>query len=504
MSAEEHFQRLVRPQLDQPDKFYSYRYVNQQGYFFRGRTERKTLQRKQLEKMCPKPLLTALGNGNVHFPYELKDEILRQIGHDVKSGSVMYWNQIAYDTPDQGCRLAFDIDTKRVLRDTEILVLAQELRQTLQKYFTDFDARPIHVFVAKCGPRIRTKRLSTGVHMVCHVQVSIAQAKQISFGYKMQLKHCHKLDLKGIEVDSNIYKERANQVSLRMVYSYKIESCPMCLNQTAQRQTCDLCQRDGQVISRSTYEPMMVVDGRTGEANNDLFMVYTQDFVKLVHTYSIWPEPGDKRTDYSKPNNHPPYTLEQEHKLSGNKRKRGPCKGTKMVTLKENIAHELIQQHINELSYNSQRPWKEVYVSNIQLTEKKHLAFINVKGVGCTTCPYAQKCHTSNSVYFQITRRGIMSVGCHSTKLSQCSPAVSDRIKFELPGRIRDEIFGIKGPPSLYKLSSVDVAPKPFNSKDFTRRKAARVEYHSRVKNSEIQQRHIETMTEFYNNLGKK
>lgn len=505
MSATEYFQRLERPALDQQDKYYSYRYFNLQGYFFASKTERKTLQRKQLEKICPKPLLTAFANGNVHFPYEQKHEILRQIAHDVKSGSVMYWNQIAYDVPGQGCRLAMDIDTKRVVRDSEILVLAQELRVTLQKYFTDFTSRPIHVFVAKCGPRIKNKRMITGIHIVCHVKVSIAQAKQIVFGYKMQLKHCHKLDLKDIEVDSNIYKERSNQMSLRMVYSNKVEDCPMCLNKTAQRQTCQLCERDGQVISRFTYEPMLVVDGRTGQASDELFLAHTQDFENLVCTYSIWPEPEDQRTDYAKPTNHPPYTLEQEHKMTGNKRKRGQGKGAKRVALKNNpVTYQLVEEYINSLTYNSQQLWKEVYVNKVELTENKLLAFINVKGVGCTTCPYAQKSHNSNTVYFQITRRGIMSVGCHSAKLSQCSPSAQDRIKFELPGHIRNKIFGISGPPSLYKPFGVDLEPKPFNSKDFTRRKAPRAEYHSRAKNSEAQQRRIQTMTEFYNNLGKK
>jgi len=204
------------------------------------KNELSKAQRRNLED-CPLPRVTSFSGGNYHFPYADRDEMLRRLAMDIEEGSPMYWNQIAFDKEGEGTRLVVDIDSDgRVVEDTVICRISRILWQTLKEYYPkDFDQTPIDIFVAKCGPRVKKGKLCTGIHMVCHVKVSFDQARQLIHGYKLRLDKESGLDMSGLTVDAGIYKEGSKQASIRMIYSRKVDDCPLCGGPKKEREdTC--------------------------------------------------------------------------------------------------------------------------------------------------------------------------------------------------------------------------------------------------------------------------
>lgn len=506
MNVNDHFQKQVHPRLDRNDEFFSYRYFRTHDYCH-SKADVMTPAKRNLLKICPKPLITAFTQGSVYFPYDRRHEVLKHIAEDAEAGSVMYWNQIAYDLEGKGCRFAVDIDVEnRVLTNKDIETLAAVLRQTLKAYYPRYGSKPIDIFVSKCGPRLKEQHLSTGVHVVCHVKVTIEQAKQLIFGYAMRLKRCNTFDMNGVEVDSNIYKEKSRQVCSRMLYCNKIEDCPLCKNVTDKRQYCKFCDRDGKVISKSTYEPCMCLNPKTGLNDQQYFRSLNPSFTDVISNYSIWSEDEDVRSDYARPECDPMYTIENEWKQEnkGRKRKAGSSTRTparkKTVSLKNtDSSYVLIEEFINGLVWQGKKMWSDLMVDNIELTEGKRNAWIRVSGLGCTSCPYAGKNHKTNRIYFMLTRRCCLTVYCYSKSPEYSCAKPDTRVQFEVPGKIRDQIFGMDGPPSFYQSAPLSAGPPKFSFKKFVTRKAPNNQTMRRREDEDAHEQLLRTLTEFYN-----
>jgi len=507
----EHYRQKVTPRLDREDEFYSYRYF-QKNRYFHGKYDEITPEKKQLFKLCPKPQLTAFTHGSVFFPYEERAQILKMIAYDVQVGSTMYWNQIAHDVEGEGCRLVIDIDSDtRVLNKVEIYQMSRVLWRTLKTYFTEFDTRPIDIFVAKCGPRIKKGNLSTGVHIICHVKVTVEQAKQIIFGFKLRLTQEDTFNIRGIELDAAIYKEKAKQCSARMVYCNKIEKCPLCEDKVEKRQGCNFCNRAGQVISRSTYEPMSCVHPETGHHDISYFQKKNPDFLQIVKNYSIWPEACDTRSDYVKPAVDPMYTVQKEYKnagpgnATGRKRKGHAAADGKLKKVKHSDpSYTLLEEFIHSITWKSKRWWDGIVIDNIALTENERVAWVYVSGMGSTMCPYAMKDHGDNRIWFGVTRGGWLTVYCHSKKKEYPCNNVKpkDRIKFELPGRIMQKIFGLTGPPSFERAPKE--SERHFSFQEFVKRQGHGHETHARPDDTVDHNREklLQRLSEFYD-LGQ-
>lgn len=506
-SLADHYRKEVKPVLDRNDQFYSYRYFHCHR-FFHGKYDEVTPDKRKLFKLCPKPRITAFTQGSVYFPYEDREEVLRMIAYDVKVESVMYWNQIAFDVKGEGCRLVIDLDSDtRVLCTVEIHKMARILWKTVKEYFTDYEQNPFDIFVAKCGPRIKKGRLSTGVHMIAHCKVTIEQAQQIIFGYELRLKKDETLNMRGIEVDAAIYKPKSRQVSARMIYCNKIEPCPLCQDLIEKRMACNFCQHGGQVISKSTYVPMSCINPTTGKNDPAYFQKKNPDFLQIVRNYSIWPTEEDQRHDYAKPPVDPVFVVPKRGKNAGadtsasRKRKTGSLGNAqkKLKKLKHtNESYELLEEYLRNINWKGQRWWDGIDVDTIALTENSRVAWVYVSGLGCTMCPYAMKDHENNRIWFNVTRRGLMTVYCHSKKKEYPCSNPKERIKFELPGRITQKIFNLDGPPPLDQGRGDE--DRRFSFQEFIKRKSHSQDHHMRPKDEDTLKREntLKRLSEFY------
>lgn len=490
----DHYTPVVKPHINTAEEFFSYRYFTKKKYFH-GKYDVLTDTKKALLKVCPKPRITAFTQGSVYFPYEEREEILRMISYDVMSNSTIYWNQIAYDDPGEGCRLVIDVDSDtRVLDNVVLEHLAKVLWKTLKAYYPDFDANPIDIFVAKCGPRIKKSNLSTGVHIIAHVKVSIAQAKQIISGYNLRLKLDNNIDMKGLAIDAGIYKDRGNQCSLRMIYCNKVEKCPLCGDKIEKRQGCNFCNKMGEVISKATYEPFSVVDPNTGMHSKEYFHKKNTDFLQIVKNYSIWPEPGDEKHVYVKAASDPIY-----NEGSGSLLQKRPgqlnlsTKPLKKIRATD-PSYALLEEYIRDIVNDGQKLWDGISIERIGLTENERMAFVYVTGLGSTNCPYAKKDHENNRIYFTLTRKGILTCYCHSTK-EEYGCKTKDRIRFPIPGHVFEKVFGIQGHPSFYKTADVE---KNFSFDEFVKRQ--KTNPNMKVEDEEDTEREklLKRLSEFY------
>jgi len=461
----DHFTQFVTPKMGLQDQFYSFTYFHENKYFH-SKLEKPTQEKKQLLKSCPGPRITAFTQGSIYFPYEKKDEVLKMISYDVQAECPMYWNQIAYDVPGEGCRLVLDVDSDRVLSNTEIFKMVRILWLTLKEYYADFKTNPIDIYIAKCGPRIKKKKLSTGVHAVCHVTVSIPQAEQIIYGYNLRLKQDPAIDMKDVNVDAGIYKKGAKSCSTRMIYCNKLEKCPMCEDDTERRRACDFCNKDGIAISKSTYEPMGCIHPETGKSDADYFHAKNGEFLNIVHNYSIWPEENDGKHTYAKPCGDPQYESDKQKQV-GQKRK-GEVLNKQLKKIRTtDPSYALLEEYIHDLSWKGNRSWSGITITNIALTENERIAWVYITGIGSTMCPYAMKDHGDNRIWFSVTRNGVLTAYCHSDKYG-CK--TKDKIQFEIPGRITQHIFGLDGPPSLSKKDAGVMDERNFSFQDFMKR----------------------------------
>jgi hypothetical protein len=500
ISLTDHFTRVVTPKTDDEEKFFSYRYFKAMKY------NRPPLESKRSDKdkvtlrnntTAPRPRITSFNKGSVYFPYEDREEVLEKISWDAIKGCVTYWNQIAYDTEGEGCRLAFDIDSNgRVLDDNEVHNLARLLWKTLKVYYTDFEQRPIVIYIAKCGPRIKKDKLSTAVHLIAHVKVTIEQAIQITHGYTLRLKESTSIDMTDLEVDAAIYKLSSRQCSLRMIYSNKIDTCPMCEDAVDRRRTCQFCDRDGHVISKSTYVPMGCLDPATGKYSYEYYNEHNPSWIKIFKNYSLWPEDGDDQHTYERPMTDPDILAEKKG-ANGSRRQPAAIPGKKRKPVEPNHAsYELMAEFLGKVVWNNKRWWDGITVDRIQLAENEKTAFIAVAGLGSTMCPYVKRDHSSNRIYFSLTPHGRLTCQCYS-KNCKSMP----RIFHQVPGSICVQIFGSQKHPSMYS-SSAELADRNLDFNEFIKR---RRDYTHHVDKKELEkQAQLKMLAEVYQLNGNE
>jgi len=457
-----HYSPLVKPHANSTEQFYSYRFFLKNRWFHSGKSKIDKAK-AQLLQSSPHPRITAFNQGSVHFPYEDREKVLERIAWDVMAETVMYWNQVAYDVPGEGMRLAVDFDSDtRVLKNDEINRMAHILWKTLNEYYLDFATNPIDIFVAKCGPRVKKLALSVGVHFVAHVKVSIPEAKQIIYGFNLRLKLDQSVNLEGLTVDDSIYKEGAGQCSMRMIYCNKVENCPMCNNETARRQCCTFCDKMGETISKSTYTPMSCLDPKLGlVASKEYFESKHDDWLNVVKNYSIWPEVGDDTHQYAKPGTDP--TVPPKDKKS---KRYGPDDKNQRVVKRTkplpNDQYELLTEYLHNLVFKEKAWWTGIEITKVELSPNEKHAFINVTGLGSSMCPYAMRDHGENRIWFLLDYKGNLTVRCHSDK--GCKE--KEKITFAVPGNVYQKIFGLSTVPPFTQFKEA----KEFDFDGFHRR----------------------------------
>jgi hypothetical protein len=355
--------------------------------------------------------LTSFAGGKFHFPYEQRDHVLNRMALDAKIQCPMYYNQIAYE--DEGMRLAIDFDSERVISPEEILHFAIILQQLLCDFYTQFQSQPIMIFVSKSGPRLKRNhdQLSVGVHIICHVAVTLQQARQLIFSYNYRLVHDNSVNMDKLKVDAGIYRDekkpteseprgRPAFVNLRPIYCYKLDPCHL----SSHSDFC-ICKIKGQenvkISSRFPYVPQFVLcNSNTIDA--ELFSKYHSSFHDMFRNHSLWTMPSDHRTDYVLPLTEPKLPSPPSLPIAG------VIAGVVKIdhTTKSNpihIAYEPLEEYIRSLDIHH---WREVRIYNIQRPASSKSKFIiNLTGKGSGQCPFAKKDHGATRLFFILSIR---------------------------------------------------------------------------------------------------
>jgi hypothetical protein len=410
----------------------------------------------------------------------------------------MFYNQIGYE-PD-GIRLVVDLDSTTVLTDADQRSLVEHLERTLASFYTDYVAHPIPVFTACCGPRFKKGQLSLAMHMIAHVTVTIEQAKQLLYSYRLRLEREGFSALASLDIDASIYKEKAQMLSLRMIYSHKVDDCPLCKKDPAQQLGCTLCNQSGRVCSKQTYVPRIYSCGR-GPEPQEVFVTKHPSFQQIVLDYSVWSlEPSERRIDYVRPLEEPSYqTDEVKLTKTGKVKKVASASSAGTVPLAENNrAYEMIEDLISKVVWLNRKPWEGIRVSRIDV--KQNRAFVSVTNAGSTWCLYANKDHGSNRIYFTLDKQGVLTQQCYSDKDHGCKS--KPRIVFSASALVVEKVFGIQAPPNPFGKTS-----RPKGKFDFCTFMKRRMEEETELdpgrkkqkQDALAKQQRIEALATFYN-----
>ena len=477
------YRKMDIPDYESTDKYYSMRYFISKGYFH-SKCDEMTPEKTRIRNICPQSRLTSFCNGSVYFPYRKRYEVLKHISYDIQTDTPTYWNQRAFDVEGEGFRFVVDIDSDtRIFSTSEINKIAVVLWNTLREYYKDFADKPIEVFGSKCGPRMKKGKISTGLHFMCHVKVSVEEAMQLTFGFRMRLQKNAYINTNDIDIDGSIYKVKTRQANIRFIYSNKMEDCIKCMNITEKRMACTACDRRGILISKFTYKPVLCVN-HTGDVCPEHFKKHHPDFLTIVNNHSLWPEDSDIRTDFKKPQLDPLYTIDERKEVEsllnkGKKRKRAET--NKFTVLKvTNPSYELLEEFIRGIQWKGKRCWEGISIHKINVSAGSRTAQVFITGIGSTMCFYANKDHGTNRVWFHLNRSGVLTLHCNSKKVEYGCKS-KDRIKFDVPNRISNVIFDIENPPGFgITVEKVPVGRKvkptkkeDFNVQEFIRRKPA-------------------------------
>ena len=447
--ARDHFIIVEPPHTNDPNRFFTFRWILQNDMYVRSKEkDTQNLNRKFSDQ---KPRLTMLTGGTVYFTPSYIDDFYKKIALDFTSSppSPNCFNQMAFDTESEGCRLAFDIDSDRLLTAGEVGCLMFTVRKTLQVYYTDFEKNPLPVFCSINGPRIKKKKISLGVHIVVPVKVTVEQARQITTGFKIRLQAKagkNEFNMTDIEVDASIYKD--TYCNLRMIGSRKLESCPLCDGNAMDAMACTFCMGRANMMTTSSYQPFSCLTP-DGKDDPTFFQEQHKDWITILKNHSIWSNVSEKREDYAKPFSDPCYKElknEKEHRESIAKSTFKSKQQSAIITLPpRDKSYDVVEEFIHDCHFQGQRPWKDVTVTEIRTTSnsRQRTALILVKGPGSAQCMIADKDH-GQSIYFILNRNHQLTQGCHSDKYG-CKGNVT--VQFTVPGYITNTVFGIQGPP---------------------------------------------------------
>ena len=431
-----YFQEKPTENLTDPGHYFAKRYLKKNKFLF-NKTEKKPWR------------LTAFDGGCYWFPYEKRHELFKQIEKDVKTDTKTFWNQIAYFVEGEGSRLVIDIDSSRLLTSEDIQKFLYILRDCLKDYYTNFEKDPIGIFGSKCGPRMSKNKKSTALHFICHVNVSIAEATQLIFGYTLRLRSDKSVNMQDIVIDSGIYKANSEQVSLRLIYSYKLDTCVLCQGDEDERDSCTLCHGKGRIMSKMCYEPFIHL---VGDKENEL----DEDWYMMLQNNSIWPEECDTRKDYHLP--------PRELKLENQKKRKSGSGDKKVREIKTgnipNFAYQSLEEEIRKVAVNFECHWKDLVVKDI-IVRARGITSVYVDGNGSTICLYANKDHGTRQFFFTLKKNGEMTLMCQS-EYQDCKTASKERpIKFFIASWLCNTIHGIENTPTINE-SLKNIPPTSF------------------------------------------
>lgn len=406
---------------------------------------------------------TLWSGGTIFLPKNKRTELFELIADDIANGRKVYYNERGF--VDEGMRFMVDVDSKRLLTKAEILILCQHMYDVLASYYTQFATNPIPIFYSVSGPRIKNGIFCTSLHLVAHVAVTLNEARQMTrmILYKIHMRD--DLDMTHLVLDDQIYKD-TNCCHLRMIYSLKRETCPVCLNISPMG--CPYCKSSGFVVSKFPYIPKGAIANR--QRSKELFDEYHKTWLQMLLTHSVTVNDiKEWRSDYQKPPEDPVYELTHEMFIPPKNNVPGRVieknAPTHFLCGKGDIPSRTVTQltqFIRQLSWMDEtgqtvKPWAELIIMEIKRSNQKSIALINfLRTTGASYCCYANRDHSSNRIYMTLSAKGVLTVRCHSPKCSN----VAELKKFENVSRsIVDEVFQV---PTKDRMPPLQITlPKP-------------------------------------------
>lgn len=464
----EYFVPLEFPDIKRADVFHAYRFFVSCGMLVSKKDAETPARLEVKARSLNRIRITAFTWGSVYFPYQFRQKVLAKMAMEIESHTPMFWNQMAYHDPENGehIRFAIDIDSfARILSDEDLLLLTQTAYKTLRSYYTRFKDQPIEVYTAKCGPRIKKGKLTTGTHIYCHVAVTIEEAQQLTYAFWLRLSKLRRFSMEGLTVDPDIYKPLKRLCTMRFIYAAKVDDCPMCADFKKGNETlCGVCRGRRRVSTIHTYVPLLCLHPQTGECDREYFIAKNPNFTRLLSNYSLWAEPSEVRNDFQRPEEDAAVETtdflnkqqlkaavildDDPSKPAGTKRSRSATEVKGFKPVNDRTLVEQMEEFINSIVVQGRQIWKNSSVDRISMDTDKNRAYIFLTGPGSSDCPYAKKDHDGNRLYFTLNSKGSLALCCNSNKPEyRCK--TQPKLTFTPPGKLSRLIFGQPAPPDL-------------------------------------------------------
>lgn len=425
------------------DKYFLMRYLQSQQQLARKKSE-LTVAQRPIFAACPGIRMSMWDGYIASFPLSTIPEIYENIAADIDAETPMHINQIAYC--EEGARFAVDFDSTREISVPEIKILVHLLRDTLRDYFTQFQENPIGIFVSQCGPRMKKGHECLSIHMVCHVCLKFKDHLQLLYGFQQRCIASKDIDMEGIKIDFDIYNEKKEAVSMRLIYSSKVETCQVCKKLTVfEQKTCRACDGTRRVRTRHHYIPATHLCGNT----NDFANLHATAEMEVAN-HSIWGLSKEMRLDFAIPQGECVFnyeTYKQSLKIMPTERM------TSRKRKPENSSYLWLEEVIRKYQYNGSRVWANIQIKQIEVSN--NFACVYLDGLGSTFCLYANKDHGTRRFYFRLSSKGELVMRCGSTEYESCKTYYREKdkkISFMLPEELVNAIFGVTGLPDYRKV----------------------------------------------------
>lgn len=227
--------------------------------------------------------------------------------------------------------------------------------------------------------------------------------------------------------DSNSYDDVVDVVvltsnGLRMYGSDKASRCKACKSAKTS-DACKICQGRGVIVENRSYtlDSIIAPDGKLDMTRFTEWLDNMHTCIRFTTTRVSHPLPtaGFQVPGYAATNATIKYALKGEKRKGGGGGggENGP-RGSELVDASLAI-HTYLRDLIATGMGTTQ--WKDIELTRVFLLRAKGEYLCHVAGMGSSYCRNVGRAHTSSTIYFVVTPRGV-SQGCFSPKSSSCGP----------------------------------------------------------------------------------
>lgn len=399
----------------------------------------------------PKPthLLMSRGGGRGGASAAVPPEALRDFfsayGRDLAAGVELFVVELHGDP----FVMHFDVDIKEPLPEEDMLLVAQTLVEATQRYFSE----PVRCVV--CASYLGERIATGGMHLnFVGTLVTSQQACAVRAGAVHACQSALSERLPKLSWDSVLDVSVLTRNGLRMIGSKKVRSCEAC--RPSRNRGCAECCLSGKIVDHRVYLPWRVLP-EDQQSRQLEFEVRNNHALAAVMCSVRAPEQPAPST-FRMPAGAPPQSLL--------KRRRG---GEAVFAEAEQSTPPKLQRvEVQQGQLDLLRRAVRGFHPNYEALEVREVLrapsarrgppsplVIKVRGWGMSFCLNKMADHSSQSIFFTLTRDGLLRQRCFSRKPvdrleGQCENFAS------APGRLQTDVW-----LGLRQLFEVAKAPEP-------------------------------------------